>query len=129
MERPAEVVLQYLAELEQAAEDLLADRRQIIDLDARRQKTREATRALLKDKSSTKTWMCVNNVMIKLPKQKVQTLLKSDLEQLDAEINRLRDGLKVKVDKMRDLESKEGIKGFHLAPLTKKELSSLGDVL
>ena len=44
MERRPEQVLGYMAELEEVAEDLLAERRQVIDLDARRQKTREAMR-------------------------------------------------------------------------------------
>jgi len=129
MDRPPKVVLQYLTELEMAAESVLVDKRQIIDLDARRQKTREAMRALQKDKSSAKAWMCVNNLMIKLQKEKVQTLLKKDFDQIDAEINLLRDGLRAKVDKMRDLESKDATKGFHLSPLTQQELYSLNDVL
>jgi len=36
--------LEYIAEVEIAAEDVLADRRQIVDLDAQRQNTRQATR-------------------------------------------------------------------------------------
>lgn len=37
-------MLDYVAEVEVAAEDVLADRRQVIDLDAQRQKTRQAVR-------------------------------------------------------------------------------------
>jgi len=37
-------MLEYVAEVEIAAEDVLADRRQIIDLDSQRQKTRQAVR-------------------------------------------------------------------------------------
>ena len=36
--------LEYVAEVEIVAEDVLADRRQVIDLDAQRQKTRQAIR-------------------------------------------------------------------------------------
>ena len=44
MERPLDQTFQYLVEVEAAAEDVLADRRQLIDLDGQRQKTREAVR-------------------------------------------------------------------------------------
>jgi len=44
MEPPVQKTLDYVAELEIAAEDVLADRRQVIDLDAQRQKTRQAVR-------------------------------------------------------------------------------------
>lgn len=44
MEKSTATVLQYAAEVEQAAEDILSDRQQIIDLDRRRQQTRQAIR-------------------------------------------------------------------------------------
>jgi hypothetical protein len=44
METSTATILQYAAELEQAAEDILSDRRQLIDLDQRRQQTRQAVR-------------------------------------------------------------------------------------
>ncbi len=44
MERDPETVMKYMVEVEAAAEDILSDRQQIIDLDRRRQKTREALR-------------------------------------------------------------------------------------
>lgn len=37
-------ILNYLTEVEGLAEEILADKRQLIDLDKRRQKTREAIR-------------------------------------------------------------------------------------
>lgn len=40
-------LLQYLVDAEAAAEDLLSDRQQIVDLDRRRQKTREALRCVV----------------------------------------------------------------------------------
>jgi len=44
MELPVQRTLEYVAGLESAAEDVLADRRQVIDLDVKRQKTRQAIR-------------------------------------------------------------------------------------
>ena len=44
MEPPVQKTLEYVAEVEIAAEDVLANRRQVIDLDSQRQKTRQAVR-------------------------------------------------------------------------------------
>jgi len=44
MELPVQKTLEHISEVEIAAEDVLADRRQIIDLDAQRQNTRQAVR-------------------------------------------------------------------------------------
>jgi len=46
MEPPVQKTLEYIAEVETAAEDVLADRRQIVDLDVRRQNTRQALRLI-----------------------------------------------------------------------------------
>ena len=40
-------LLPYLTQVEEVAEDILSDKQQLIDLDRRRQKTREAIRLFL----------------------------------------------------------------------------------
>ncbi|XP_064238378.1 p53 and DNA damage-regulated protein 1 isoform X1 [Aotus nancymaae] len=47
----AERVLRYLVEVEELAEEVLADKRQIVDLDTKRNQNREGLRALQKDLS------------------------------------------------------------------------------
>lgn len=49
----------------------------------------------------------------------------SDFNKLDSEINHLRKTLKPKVNKLRDLEMKDDIKGFNLNPLSKEELRGI----
>ena len=44
VQKETEFLLSYLTELEEAAEEVLADKQQIVDLDKKRQKTREAVR-------------------------------------------------------------------------------------
>jgi len=44
MERSPKQVLQYMTELEEAAENVLADKITLVDLDKRRQETRQAIR-------------------------------------------------------------------------------------
>ena len=49
----------------------------------------------------------------------------SDFNQLDQEISEVRTNLKVKVNKLRDLENKDEIKGFSLNPLSKEEMKAV----
>lgn len=118
-------LIEHLLEIEAAAEDILADKQQIIDLDRKRQKTREAVRTLSKDKTSKKQWVCVGNMFLQLPSSKTKVSLDKDFNELDTEIGLLRKNLKNKVNHLFDLEMKDELKGFHLNPLSKEELKSL----
>ena len=53
----------------------------------------------------------------------------SDYDRLDEEITDIRNKLKPKVNKLRDLEEKDELKGFNLVPLSADEHRSLQDVL
>jgi chaperonin cofactor prefoldin len=121
--------LEYLTELEQTGEEILADRREIIELDKQRQKTRQAIRELHKDKSSDKAWMCIGNMFIKFPKPKAKQILDKDFIRLDSEICDTRNRLKPKVNKLQDLENKDELRGFNLSPLTRTELAAIHDLL
>ncbi|OWK03448.1 hypothetical protein Celaphus_00007860 [Cervus elaphus hippelaphus] len=101
----AERVLQYLVEVEELAEEVLADKRQIVDLDTKRNRNREGLRALQKDLSLT------------------------DQEHLDKEIERLRKQLKVKVNRLFEAQGKPELKGFNLTPLNQDELKALKVIL
>ncbi|KAB1262827.1 p53 and DNA damage-regulated protein 1 [Camelus dromedarius] len=101
----AERVLQYLVEVEELAEEVLADKRQIVDLDTKRNRNREGLRALQKDLSL------------------------SDQEHLDKEIERLRKQLKVKVSRLFEAQGKPELKGFNLNPLNQDELKALKLIL
>ncbi|KAH9504043.1 p53 and DNA damage-regulated protein 1 [Bulinus truncatus] len=132
MEQPVAIgkqLLDYVIEIEGVAEDILADRREIIDLDKQRNKTREAVRALQKDKSETKAWLCAGNMFIKVEKNKALKMLNKDFDVLDNEISKVRAALKPKVNKLRDLEKKDDLKGFNLSPLTSSELKSVESLL
>ncbi|WAQ97415.1 PDRG1-like protein, partial [Mya arenaria] len=89
-------LLQLLYEMEAAAEEILSDKQQIIDLDRKRQKTREAIRVLSKDKKSGKHWVCAGNMFLKLPADNTKTILNHDFNQLDLEIGEMRRNLKPK---------------------------------
>ncbi|ELU05820.1 hypothetical protein CAPTEDRAFT_92249 [Capitella teleta] len=129
MERDPSQVLDSILQVEGLAEDILVDRQQIVDLDRKRQQTRQAIRALSKENSDDKSWVCFGNMFLKLQNSRAGNLLKKDFNELDEEINETRNQLKMKVNKLRDAENKDDIKGFSLQPLTKEEMHAINGVL
>lgn len=125
----ASQLLRHLTDIEVVAEDILAKRREVIDLDRQKNKTREAIRALQKDKHGEKTWLCAGKMFLKVEKSKAIKSLDEDYRELDKEINNVRSELKPKVNKLRDLEKKEELKGFSLNPLTKEEQRSVESLM
>ncbi|CAB3985868.1 p53 and DNA damage-regulated 1-like [Paramuricea clavata] len=120
-------MLVNLSEIEELAEEIMADKEQIKNLDHRRNTNREALNALKKCKgetSSNKSWMCLGGMFIKYPTANVSEILSKDQEELDAEIKNVRDGLKIKVSKLHQLEGSKAPKGFDLTALDKEELST-----
>ncbi|KAL4239674.1 p53 and DNA damage-regulated protein 1 [Mactra antiquata] len=118
-------MLEILCKMEEAAEDILSDKQQLIDLDRKRQKTREAVRVVSKDKENNKQWVCFGNMFIKFPTSNTKAMLDKDYDKIDQEMNGIRHQLKNKVNKLRDLEMKDDLKGFNLNPLSKEELKTV----
>ncbi|XP_032462990.1 p53 and DNA damage-regulated protein 1 isoform X1 [Phocoena sinus] len=97
----AERVLRYLVEVEELAEEVLADKRQMVDLDTKRNRNREGLRALQKDLSlSEDVMVCFGNMFIRMPHRETKEMIEKDQEHLDKEIERLRKQLKVKVNRL-----------------------------
>ena len=75
-------VLIHLREIEEAAENVLADKQEIIDLDRRRHANREALSALDKSAKShwkgddSRTWLTMNNCFIQMKTGKAKELVK-----------------------------------------------------
>ena len=52
-------------------------------------------------------------------------MLKSDQQELRDEIARVRNGLKPKVNKLRDAQNHPDLKGFDLTPLSRQEVQQI----
>lgn len=126
-----EELTKLLAGIELTADDIVDAKQQIINLDARRHKTREALNCIReqqKDKTSNpsrKHWVCVGDMFIKLNTNDTRNILVDDQYSLDQGVEKLREQLKEKVDKLRQLEGKPELTGFHLKPLKKEEIVAL----
>jgi len=119
-------LLTYIKEVESKAEEVLSDRREIVDLDRKRNQNREAIRALKSTEGQEdKTWLAMGNTFFKLPTDKAKNLIEKDQVSLDREINILRSNLKTKVNSLRDLEGHEKLKGFDLKALSSDEMKAL----
>ncbi|XP_072487731.1 p53 and DNA damage-regulated protein 1 [Notamacropus eugenii] len=126
----AERVLLYLGEVEELAEEVLADKQQIVDLDLKRNQNREALRALQRDPSqSDKVMVCFGNMFIKLPRPRTKDMIEKDQEHLDEEIEKLRKQLKRKVSRLLEAQGKPELKGFNLKPLSQEEMRALNVIL
>ncbi|XP_076878120.1 p53 and DNA damage-regulated protein 1 [Brachyhypopomus gauderio] len=125
-------MIEYLMEVEIAAEDILADKQQIIDLDARRNRNREALNALRSTDMTSqkdKVKVCFGNMFIKFSTENTKAMIQKDQEQLDREINDLRKRLKAKVSSLNDLQGKSELQGYNLSPLSSEELNAINSIL
>ena len=127
-------LLTALAEIELAAEEVLASKQEIIDLDRKRNSNREAIRALEKEAKShygeeSKSWLAMGNSFFRLPNRSAVDMLKTNQKKLDISVNRLRSDLKDKVNSLRDNKGKEELKGFGLVALSQDEFSAINKVI
>ncbi|CAF1121957.1 unnamed protein product [Adineta ricciae] len=125
-----EFVLKYLEEIEALAENVLAERREIIELNKRRDKLREASRAVHKQASNVKTnWMCLNNNFLAMSTRDCKRLIDRDFDQINVEISQAEKKLKENVKKLYDAEKKPEIRGFNLKSLSREERQELDQLL
>ncbi|CAL8351844.1 unnamed protein product [Gadus morhua 'NCC'] len=122
-------VLEFLTEVEEAAEDVLTNKQQIVDLDLKRNMNREALSALRSTANSEKVMVCFGNMFIKLPKSKTQDMIRKDQEQLDKEINDLRKELKAKVNHLNVIQGKPELTGYNLSPLSADEVKAINHLM
>ncbi|KAI1890991.1 hypothetical protein AGOR_G00159270 [Albula goreensis] len=131
MEEESQRILKYLTEVELAAEDVLSDKQQIVDLDIKRNRNREALNALRDDspQSEDKVKVCFGSMFIKLPKATTKQMIQKDQAQLDKEISDLRKRLKAKVNHLNDLQGKPELRGYSLSPLSSDEMKAINSIL
>ncbi|XP_019723789.1 p53 and DNA damage-regulated protein 1 isoform X1 [Hippocampus comes] len=122
-------VVEYLTEVEEAAEDVLTTKQQIIDLDMKRNRNREALNALKSGMCSEKVKICFGNMFIKFPKSQATQMIQKDQEQLDSELNHLRKGLKANVNHLNEKQGKPELSGYNLLPLSADEMKAIKSVL
>ncbi|NP_001290685.1 p53 and DNA damage-regulated protein 1 [Esox lucius] len=126
----AQRILEYLTEVEEAAEGILANKQQIVDLDKKRNMNREALNALKHELvSEEKVQVCFGNMFIKFPKAKTKEMIQQDQEQLDEEIHKLRNVMKDQLNHLNNLQGKPELTGYNLSPLSSDEVKAINHLL
>lgn len=158
MNQASRKVLEILKDSERIADQVLQNKQEIVELDKRRQVTREAIRDLSKN-DEKKVWITIGPILVKMEKEKACNLLKigvdefwilmffvmnltylfkllfssffaeTDQQTIDVEINKLRSEQKELVAKLRQVECQAPIVGFDLKPLDRKEVAALSSNL
>uniref|UniRef100_A0A8C7XJV8 p53 and DNA damage-regulated protein 1 n=1 Tax=Oryzias sinensis TaxID=183150 RepID=A0A8C7XJV8_9TELE len=130
MDAGSQRVLDYLTEVEEAAEEVITTKQQIVDLDLKRNRNREALNALkheLSDSENVK--VCFGNMFIEFDKSKTKGMVQKDQEQLDKEINNLRRELKTKFNHLNEIQGKPELRGYRLSALSTEEIKSINSLL
>lgn len=131
MAKSPEVMQQYMEEVEEAAEEVMSDRQEVITLDRRRNTNREALRRMADEgrPDEARMWICVGNMFLRMPRGFVKESIEKEQKHLDTEINNLRNGLRSKVNKLNDLEHKDPTLGTNLKALSQEEWQAVSQVL
>lgn len=106
MDRVEELIKAYAA-IDAEAEGILSDRQEIVELNDKRNKTREALRQLRKissSKQNQQSWVCFANTFLKMDTKACLDMLDQDQQEMDTVINSLQDGLKSKVAGLQKME-------------------------
>lgn len=122
-------LIKLLGNIELAADDICDTRQQLVNLDAKRHKTREALNSLKeqqrKQHPPKRHWVCVGDMFVRLSTNEARNLIVDDQYHIDTGIEKLRDGLHEKVENLRVLEGKPQLTGFNLKALNKEEILAL----
>ena len=123
-------LIETLKEFEQIGDIILNDRRKLIDYDMKRQKNREALRAIDKVKDDqTKIWFCHGNSFVRMDSNQVKTKINNDNQMINDNIDKIRSETKLNLAKLKRMEGREEFKGFDLNPLSQDELKNLQKLL
>ncbi|XP_067632998.1 p53 and DNA damage-regulated protein 1 [Eurosta solidaginis] len=120
-------VVEIIKSAEEVADKILVNKQELVELDKRRQQTREAVRELEKnaEDSEKKVWITVGSMLVKLEKAAALKLLKNDQMQIEREINIMNSEQKLLVNKHRDLEHFSPYSGTQIKALDRKEFVAL----
>ena len=100
----AATIIDKLARAELLGEEILVDRKQLVELDRKRNQNREALAALRRTarqevgqagaaaaaaEATTKHWMCLGDYFVRKPQSKIVESLQADQQRIEAEIESL----------------------------------------
>ncbi|CRL00546.1 CLUMA_CG013807, isoform A [Clunio marinus] len=121
-------VLEIIYKTERVADQILVNKQELVNWDIKRQSNREALRELKKS-AEKKCWITVGSMLVQMETPRAIEVLSKEQNEIEKEINRLRDEQHVLVKQHKDLEMDEMPKGFDLKPMKQKEMNVLKNEL
>jgi chaperonin cofactor prefoldin len=125
-------LLQNIEESERIGHDILSIKGEIVALDYKRNKNREALRAISKKEKSSndKTWISCGGIFIKCKTDAATKMIQEDQKALDNTINKMRDEIKDQTKKLLVLEGKPVPASLtDLKPLSSQEIKGMNKLL
>jgi len=119
MDPQTDKIMKDFLDLEKAAEDLLTDKQTLIDLDRRRNNNRVCIRQLGKI-SEKKVHLVMGNTFFRLETKEAQAVVEKDQVETEAKVEKLRNGMKEKMEKVYNVEGRPMLRGFDLKPLNEE---------
>lgn len=119
-------LLQEIEESERIGHDILSLKAEIVSLDFKRNKNREALRAISKQCGKDKTWISCGGMFIKCKTDAATSMIQDDQKTLDTTIDRMRDEIKNQTRKLLQIEGKpQPVSLTDLKPLSIQELKEM----
>ncbi|XP_003742856.1 p53 and DNA damage-regulated protein 1 [Galendromus occidentalis] len=129
----SEKVFKIVKQMEALAEDILADRQKMIELDKRRQKNREALRALKKLEAgkteASRTWCVHGSSFVRTDTRVAEAAISAEQSEIENEIETVRKRMKKTMQELSSLEGRKGIEHFDLKPLNRDEKDALYKII
>nr|ARD05877.1 tumor suppressor p53 [Artemia sinica] len=120
--------INFIAEIEEAGEKILNDKREIIAVCQQQNWFRESVRSLQKSEEE-KIFMRFGSSMFKIPKKNALKFLNKGNEELKKQEMDLRKILKDSVMVLSQIEDSPGMKGLNLSPLGSEERKAISDLI
>lgn len=129
----SEKIFKIMKQMELLAEDILADKRKMIELDKRRQKNREALRALKKPEGmssgTSMVWCVYGSSFVRTEKCVAEATISAEQADIENELEASRKRIKKTMQELRLLEGSKGIEGFDLQPLSREEKAAIHTII
>ena len=118
-----------MKQMELLAEDILADKRKMIELDRRRQKNREALRALKNTDGVSRVWCVHGSSFVRTDRNVAEVSIAMEQAEIENELDVVRKHIKKTMQELRLLEGNKGIQDFDLKPLSKEEKDAIHKII
>ncbi|ORZ15078.1 hypothetical protein BCR42DRAFT_492026 [Absidia repens] len=114
------------ARKEHLAEDIIINKRTVVDYDRKRNSNRESLNQLKKNlKDEKKVWVNFGDMFMRLPTKEAQEVIEQDQTTLTSKIDDTRKVIKDSLTELNRLEGNNATKGFDLEGMTAQDLYSI----